>query len=80
MRIFRKTYKYTSGKVHIKSDISLNEKQISSIIEIINEVMKRFYYEPCYEISRKIYHEIGVTLKGVETNHRFGRIFIKLKK
>ena len=80
MRIFRKTYKYNFGKVHIKSDVVLDEKQIASIIDVINEVMERPYYEPCYEISRNIYHKIGSTLKGVETNYRFGRIFVKLKK
>ena len=64
MRIFRKTYKYGSGNIQIKSDTFLNSKQITLITEIINDVIsKGDYNEPCYAISRRIYHEIGVRLR-----------------
>ena len=56
--MFFKKHKYVSGKIRIISDFELSEEEIGKIIDIVNENMVHRFYEPCYYISRAIYHEL----------------------
>ena len=67
MRMFKRKYKYKFGRVEIKSEIPLEENEISFIIETINKITKNGLYEPCYHISREICHEFSTRVSRVET-------------
>ena len=51
--------KYKSGKITVISDVELNDAQVGKIVDNVNEIMLQGYYEPCYQISRRIFHEIS---------------------
>ena len=73
-------YKYKCGMVHIMSDITLDDAKIALVIDIINDVMSYRMYEPCYHISRRIYHEIDIPIYKVEAYFNRKRLKIKIFK
>ena len=75
--------KYKVGKIQILSDIELNKAQVGKIVDIVNELMLQGFYEPCYQISRKIYYDLEQkgSIAGVETKRtKSGNFKIRVSK
>ena len=77
---FSKKYKYSSGRVCIKSELKLNEENIGDIINIVNETMKTSAYEPCYFVSRRVYYEINLPIEAVYSNKTRKKFWITISK
>lgn len=79
-KFFRRPHKYKSGNVLIKSDISLETAEVAFVIDTINKVMEEGYYEPCYHISRKIYHQFSSRISLVESYFTSRKLVVDILK
>ena len=74
----KRTHRYLSGRILIKSDIYLTRNQRDEILKIVRTTINNPYYGCEYQITRNIFYKLGKPVYGVHFySNRIG-ILIKI--
>ena len=78
--ILKKTYKYKVGEIYVKSDVQIDEEELTSLIKVTENLINNSFIDRCYDISRHIYHQMEDSISEVRTCVNPNRIKIRLIK
>lgn len=79
-RILKKTYKYNVGEIYVKSDVQIDEEDLTSLIKVTENLINSSFVDRCHDISRHIYHQMEDSISEVRTYAKSGKIRIRLIK